>query len=64
MVMTKYTVVEKLQSDLGFPKKQALETVESLLELIKASLESGDCRRECNNVPKMGTKSVPPQIIA
>lgn len=42
MGMTKYTVVEKLQSDLGFPKKQALETVESLLELIKASLESGD----------------------
>jgi integration host factor subunit alpha len=42
MVMTKYTVVEKLQSDLGFPKKQALETVESLLELIKTSLESGE----------------------
>ena len=42
MVMTKYTVVEKLQSDLGFPKKQALETVESLLEIIKATLESGE----------------------
>jgi integration host factor subunit alpha len=42
MVMTKYTVVEKLQSDLGFPKKQALETVESMLEIIKATLESGE----------------------
>ncbi len=42
MVMTKYTVVEKLQSDLGFAKKQAIETVESLLELIKTSLESGE----------------------
>jgi len=42
MVMTKYTAVEKLQSDLGFPKKEALETVESLLEIIKATLESGE----------------------
>jgi integration host factor subunit alpha len=42
MVLTKYTVVEKLQSDLGFPKKQALETVESLIEIIKATLESGE----------------------
>ena len=42
MVMSKYTVVEKLQSDLEFPKKQALESVESLLEIIKSTLESGE----------------------
>lgn len=42
MAMTKYTVVEKLQSDLGFFKKQSLESVESLLEIIKITLESGE----------------------
>jgi len=42
MALTKHFIAEQLQSDLGFPKKQAIETVESLLELIKASLESGE----------------------
>ena len=42
MALTKYSIAEQLQSDLGFPKQKALQTVESVLELIKATLESGD----------------------
>ena len=42
MALKKFDVVEQLQSELGFPKKQSVEITESLLELIKSSLESGD----------------------
>lgn len=42
MALTKYGIVEQLQSELGFPKKESADTVESLLEIIKASLEAGD----------------------
>ena len=42
MALTKYSIVEKLQSDLGFPKTKSIETIESLLELIKTTLESGE----------------------
>jgi integration host factor subunit alpha len=42
MVLTKNIIVEKLQSELGFPRNKSVEITESLLELIKASLESGD----------------------
>ena len=42
MALTKHDIVEQIQNGLGFPKNQSLEVTESLLELIKASLESGD----------------------
>jgi integration host factor subunit alpha len=42
MALTKYYIAEQLQSYLKFSKKEALQTVESLIELLKATLESGD----------------------
>ena len=42
MALTKYSIAEKLQSDLEFSKTKSIETIESLIELIKASLESGE----------------------
>jgi integration host factor subunit alpha len=42
MTLTKNDVVEQMQSDLGVPKNRSVEIVESLIELIKATLESGD----------------------
>ena len=42
MALTKYDIMESLQSELGFPRQRSIETVEALLELIKAALESGE----------------------
>ena len=42
MALTKHVLVEKLQSELGFPKKKSVDTVESLLEIIKSTLVSGE----------------------
>ena len=42
MALTKNVIIEPFQAQLGFPKNQSAEITESLLELIKASLESGD----------------------
>ena len=42
MALTKTVIVEKLQSELGFPRNKSVEITASLLELIKASLETGD----------------------
>lgn len=42
MALTKHHAAEQVQSELGFPKKQAIEVVESLLEIIKSTLESGE----------------------
>jgi len=42
MALTKHVLVEKLQSELGFPRNQSVEIVESVLEIIKSSLASGD----------------------
>jgi integration host factor subunit alpha len=41
MALTKNDIVTKV-NDLGFTKKKAAEVVESLLEIIKTSLASGD----------------------
>jgi integration host factor subunit alpha len=41
MALTKNDIVAKV-NDLGFTKKKAIETVESLLEIIKGTLEGGD----------------------
>ena len=42
MALTKNIIVEQIQTGLGFPKNQSVEITETLLELIKSSLESGD----------------------
>ena len=40
--MTKKNIVDQVQEQLGFPKNQSVDITESLLELIKSSLEAGD----------------------
>ena len=42
MTLTKNDIVEKIQTRNGFTKKKSIETVETLLEIIKRSLESGE----------------------
>jgi integration host factor subunit alpha len=42
MALTKLDIVEQIQNGLGFPKNQSVDITESLLELIKSSLEAGD----------------------
>lgn len=42
MALTKNDIVERINNDLGLPKKQVIEIVESLLELIKSTMASGD----------------------
>jgi integration host factor subunit alpha len=41
MALTKNDIVARV-NDLGFTKKKSIETVESLLEIIKGTLEIGD----------------------
>jgi integration host factor subunit alpha len=41
MALTKSDIVTKIH-DLGFPKRKSVETVESLLEMIKNTLENGE----------------------
>ena len=40
--LTKAHLIEAVQTEIGFTKHQATEIVESLLETIKATLESGE----------------------
>jgi integration host factor subunit alpha len=42
MTLTKNDTVEKVQSELNFLKNESIEIVESLLEIIKSTLESGE----------------------
>ena len=42
MALTKNNIVEQIQTGCGFPRNKSVEITESLLELIKSSLESGD----------------------
>ena len=42
MTLTKAHIVETLAKQNGYPKKQSVQMVETLLELIKKSLESGE----------------------
>jgi integration host factor subunit alpha len=42
MALTKKDIIEQIYNELGFPKNQSVEIVESLLEIIKSTLESGD----------------------
>ena len=39
---TKHDIVEQVYNEIGFPKNQSIEIVESLFELIKKTLESGE----------------------
>ncbi|WP_372680074.1 HU family DNA-binding protein [Desulfosarcina sp.] len=42
MALTKQRIIKQVHNELGFPKNQSVEIVESLLEIIKAALGSGD----------------------
>ena len=42
MGLAKKHIVNQIRNELGFPKNQSVEITESLLEIIKSTLESGD----------------------
>jgi len=42
MTLTKAQIVEKIRTSTKFSEKKSSETVETLLEIIKQTLESGD----------------------
>ena len=42
MALTKHDIAERIREQLGFPRNESIEITESLLELIKSSLASGD----------------------
>jgi len=42
MTITKATIVNAIQDQLGFPRNKSVDLVETVLELMKKSLESGD----------------------
>ncbi len=42
MVLTKAAIVDRMTNELGLSRDKSKETVESLLEIIKSALESGD----------------------
>jgi len=42
MTRTKHDIVEQVYNEIGFPKNQSIEIVESLFELIKKTLASGE----------------------
>jgi len=42
MTLTKSDIVNSVKDQIGFTRKQSLEIVETLLETIKSTLESGE----------------------
>lgn len=42
MALTKKDIVERIQAELGFQKNQSVEITETLLEIMKTNLASGD----------------------
>jgi len=42
MALTKAQIVESIHNLIGFPKNKSSETVETLLEIIKSTLGSGE----------------------
>ncbi|BBO73115.1 integration host factor subunit alpha [Desulfosarcina widdelii] len=42
MTLTKQSIVEQVQEKVGFPKTRSIEVVETLIEIVKSSLGSGD----------------------
>ena len=42
MTLTKAQIIDGIQNQIGFTKNQSTDTVETLLEIIKHTLEAGD----------------------
>ena len=42
MTLTKSDIVESISNQIGFTKRPSVETVETLLEIMKKTLESGE----------------------
>ena len=42
MTLTKIQIVESVQNQTGFPKNKSSEIIETLLEIIKSTLASGE----------------------
>ncbi|KPJ77271.1 MAG: DNA-binding protein [Deltaproteobacteria bacterium SG8_13] len=42
MALTKADIIQTVSEESGFSKKQSMETVETLLEIIKRTLENGE----------------------
>jgi integration host factor subunit alpha len=42
MTLTKTLIIESLSKQTGFPKNKSAEIIETILEAIKRSIESGD----------------------
>lgn len=42
MALTKADIIQTVSEQSGFSKKQSMETVETLLEIIKRTLENGE----------------------
>ena len=42
MVLNKQSATATIQSELEFPRRQAAQTIESLIEILKSPLESGE----------------------
>ena len=42
MTLTKANIVEAVSEQIGYPKNQSFEVIETLLEIIKRTLESGE----------------------
>jgi len=42
MTLTKANIVEALAKQNGYPKNQSFEMIETLLEILKSALESGE----------------------
>ncbi|MBT3310544.1 MAG: integration host factor subunit alpha [Desulfobacteraceae bacterium] len=42
MTLTKAQIVEVIQNQLSFPKNQSTEIIETMLEIMKRSLETGE----------------------
>ncbi len=42
MPLTKADIVETVNKELGFPKNQGVSLVETLLDIVKGTLESGE----------------------
>ncbi len=42
MTLTKANIVEEVAEQNGYPKNQSVEMIETLLEILKSTLESGE----------------------
>ncbi len=42
MTLTKVDIVESIKEQIGFTKNQSFETIETLFEIMKKTLESGE----------------------